>query len=70
MKPKNNNSFYSDRVPNYIIINQYEQAFIGLMGGYPQWGYNLEKAKQYDEESKINGMRNMFPEYELEKFEI
>lgn len=70
MKPKRNNSFYSDRVPSYIIINQYEQAFVGLMGGYPQWSYNIEQAKEYDEESKINGMRNMFPEYTLEKFEI
>ena len=62
--------FEDDRVPYYIIINQYEQAFIGMKGGTLQWSYNIDEAKPFDEESKIKGMRSFCPEYTLEKIEI
>ena len=62
--------FEDDRVPYYIIINQYEQAFIGLKRGTLQWSYNIDEAKPFDEESKIKGMRSFCPEYTLEKIEI
>lgn len=62
--------FEDDRVPYYIIINQYEQAFIGLKRGTLQWSYNIDEAKPFDEESKIKGMRSFCPEYTLEKMEL
>ena len=70
-KPKSRSrEFEDDRVPYYIIINQYEQAFIGLKGGTLQWSTDIDKAKPYNEDSKIKGMRSFCPEYALEKFEI
>jgi hypothetical protein len=59
-----------DRVSYYIIINQYEQAFIGLKGGTLQWSTDIDKAKPYNEDSKIKGMLSFCPEYTLEKMEI
>lgn len=62
--------FEDDRVPYYIIINQYEQVFIGLKGGIPQWSTDVDEAKSFNEESKIKGMRSFCPEYTLEKMEL
>lgn len=62
--------FENDRVSYYIIINQYEQAFIGLKGGTPQWSTDIDEAKSFNEESKIKGMRSFCPEYTLEKMEL
>ena len=62
--------FEDNKVPDYIIINQYEEAFIGLKGGSPQWSNDIDEAKSYNEESKIKGMRSFCPEYILEKIEI
>lgn len=62
--------FEDNKVPDYIIINQYEEAFIGLKGGSPQWSTDIDEAKSYNEESKIKGMRSFCPEYTLEKIEI
>ena len=62
--------FEDDRVPYYIIVNQHEEAFIGLKGGTPQWSRDIDLAKPYNEDSKIKGMRSFCPEYALEKFEI
>ena len=62
--------FEDNKVPDYIIINQYEEAFIGLKGGTPQWSTDIDEAKSYNEESKIKGMRSFCPEYTLEKMEL
>ena len=71
MKPKSSSGeFNSGRVPYYIVVNQYEEAFTGMKGGRLQWSLDIDEAKPFNEESKIKGIRSFCPEYTLEKLEI
>ena len=71
LKPKpNSKKIHEGRVPYYIILNQYEQAFIGLRRGTPHWSTDIDEAKSFNEEIKIKGMCSFCPEYTLEKLEI
>lgn len=60
----------NERVPEYIIINENEQAFIGLIGGYPEFSYDLKRAKTYNEISKFNGFKKLFQHFEVTKMDI
>jgi len=59
-----------DRVKPYIVINQHEEAFIGLLGGQPQWSDAIDQAKPFSQNSKLSGLKKFCPEYNLTKFEI
>ena len=50
--------------PMYYLINQYDEAFIGLMGGYAQWSNDWSKAKPLYKENTSILLRH-YPKIEL-----
>lgn len=43
--------------PEYIIINDKNQVYIGLDGGYPVFSDDIEKAKPFKGQSKFDTLK-------------
>lgn len=43
--------------PEYIIINEYDQAYVGLIGGEPDFSINVNEAKILQGQSKFETLR-------------
>lgn len=43
--------------PEYVIINESSQVFIGLIGGYPDWSDDLSKAKTFKGQSIFDTLK-------------
>jgi hypothetical protein len=59
-----------NKVKEFIIINENEEAFIGLKYGKPQFSINIDNAKTYNEQSKFDGMKRFHQHLNIYKLEI
>lgn len=63
------NSTRSSSDPEYIIFNDRDEVFIGLICGYPDFSKNIDQAKPLQGQSKFETLKKLYT-YKLEQIFI
>jgi len=43
--------------PSYIVLNEYDQVYTGLIQGYPNFSYDIDEAKILEGQAKFDTLK-------------